>query len=420
MSQLVKKVILNGKTIVDLTDTTAEATDVVAGKYFYNALGEKTVGTRDSSAGNGLDLSQLGNAKFRRVSTGSSDFYVYKPNSSGLYKFNTDSGVLTNLTTDGINYNIVSAGDYTNYVIIDRSALYSINDDNNSLENIDLGVANITLSNFPLIDRKTIYISGSSTVDGNKVYKIVILNASADGKLYSPLIGIFDFRCGSLIVPDVFKDREAYIFDPQRKTAFHFYSVYNYDENVEEFFNEIVSVANSEDSVGQDAYCALGGQGYSIICDRTGMWKIANQTIEKIVAGEGFQQLEGIEENGHYYARFETSDDSVGIRIDTEDGSYSTYTPMSLAERLYRVSSWNSDDVELSFTSEGAYTAIDNENRVFSNEDLSGTYSVNGRVFLKGSHETKCLEYEKSANVLICIDETTGEFICEFRPSDVI
>lgn len=418
MSQLVKKVILNGEPIVDLTDTTAEAVDVVAGKYFYNALGEKTVGTRDSSAGNGLDLSQLGNARFKRVSTSSSDFYVYKPNSSGLYKFNTDSGVLTNLTNEGTNYNIISTGDYNNYVTIDRTALYSINDDNNSLENIALGVDNIILSNSSLIDRKTVYISGSSTVDGNKVYKVVIINASVDDKLHSPLIGIVDFRCGSLIVPDVFKDRDTYIFDPQRKTALHFYSVYN--ENVEEFFNEIVSVANSGDSLGQDAYCVLGGQGYSIICDRTGMWKIANQTIEKIVSGESFEQLEGIEENGHSYARFETSDNSVGIRIDTEDGSYSTYTPMSVAERLCSVSSWNSDGVELSFTSEGAYTAIDNENRVFSNEDLSGTYSVNGQVLLKGQNETRCFEYIKSANALVYMNRETGEYICPFYPSDVI
>jgi hypothetical protein len=38
------KVIYNGQTLIDLTDTTAEASDVASGKYFYGKDGVKTQG----------------------------------------------------------------------------------------------------------------------------------------------------------------------------------------------------------------------------------------------------------------------------------------------------------------------------------------------------------------------------------------
>lgn len=40
----------NGTVLIDLTDTTAEAPDVMAGKYFYNAAGVKIEGTASSSS----------------------------------------------------------------------------------------------------------------------------------------------------------------------------------------------------------------------------------------------------------------------------------------------------------------------------------------------------------------------------------
>jgi hypothetical protein len=47
-NQYVNKVVLaDGTSLIDISDATATASDVAAGKYFYLATGEKAVGTLD-------------------------------------------------------------------------------------------------------------------------------------------------------------------------------------------------------------------------------------------------------------------------------------------------------------------------------------------------------------------------------------
>lgn len=47
-TKAINKVVYGNQTLIDITDTTATASDVIKGKYFYDAAGIKTLGTAAS------------------------------------------------------------------------------------------------------------------------------------------------------------------------------------------------------------------------------------------------------------------------------------------------------------------------------------------------------------------------------------
>lgn len=126
-NQYVNKVVQsNGTTLMDITDTTAVASDVSAGKYFYLSTGEKVEG---SASGGSVTVTDEANAAGITcvITTGGGD----EPTPSGDIPLNTELVDYTAITSgyyvddDGT----IVAGDpwncITDYLPIDSSMTFS-------------------------------------------------------------------------------------------------------------------------------------------------------------------------------------------------------------------------------------------------------------------------------------------------------
>ena len=133
----INKVIYGGTTLIDISDTTADASDVVEGKYFYTASGEKIQGIAvkgvtdvevdgtsvvDENGVAEVDLSGKANASHTHTVSDVTDFPSIPTNTSDL---NNDSGYITGMYIAAYGkstYNEVLAAYQANKVVYCRAS----------------------------------------------------------------------------------------------------------------------------------------------------------------------------------------------------------------------------------------------------------------------------------------------------------
>lgn len=133
----INKVIYGGTTLIDISDTTADASDVVEGKYFYTASGEKIQGIAvkgvtdvevdgtsvvDESGVAEVDLSGKADVSHTHTVSDVTDFPSIPANTSDL---NNDSGYITGMYIAAYGkstYNEVLAAYQANKVVYCRAS----------------------------------------------------------------------------------------------------------------------------------------------------------------------------------------------------------------------------------------------------------------------------------------------------------
>lgn len=95
----VNKVVFSGNTLIDITDTTATASDVASGKYFYTNAGVRTQGT--ASGGGGLNIQMYDGYDYVRSSSYSATEVSLTVEVSGTYNITWTGWKSTSSGTSG-------------------------------------------------------------------------------------------------------------------------------------------------------------------------------------------------------------------------------------------------------------------------------------------------------------------------------
>lgn len=86
----INKVVFGGSTLIDITDTTATASDVLNGKYFYAADGSKVQGTAVSSVISVVESQDSGGGTIISISGNTSNLITKTITENGTYEASDD------------------------------------------------------------------------------------------------------------------------------------------------------------------------------------------------------------------------------------------------------------------------------------------------------------------------------------------